>query len=101
MTFTDIFSAYLNLDFQVSLEYLQIKKFSYLMIKIVSSPYSTIPHRYILLQTEYSRLGIVIGFNTKHECLYYTNERSEPSLFRVDINGKISINYNASNEYNY
>lgn len=71
------------------------------MIKIVSHPYSSIPHRYILLQTEYSKLGIVIGFNTGHECLYYTDERSVPSLFRVDINGKISINYNAPNKNNY
>jgi hypothetical protein len=71
------------------------------MIKIVLSPYSDIPHRYILLQTEYSRLGIVIGFNTTRECLYYTDERFEPSLFRMDINGKISINYNVSNRNNY
>lgn len=52
-------------------------------------------------QTGYSRLRIIIGFNTTRECLYYTDERFEPSLFRMDINGKISINYNVSNRNNY
>lgn len=61
------------------------------MIKIVSYSSSDIPHRYILLQTKSSRLGIIIGFTTCHECMYYTDQRGEPSIFRVHSSGKLSL----------